>query len=124
MHPMTLTTSEINRRQFAISDEASLKSNSSINTPWKIAFPNLREAGYYSVFVNRCQKLSSDGLLDEETAKEDWLSILRDYENARFFFAQPVSEFSSSFLGASFGAFACTLLRYRKAVIPPRTTAA
>ena len=52
-------------------------------SPWKAAFPDSRPLGYYEAFGNRCAKVSpdADGLVDEETAKRVWLSILREYED-------------------------------------------
>lgn len=51
-------------------------------SPWKTAFPDRQPLGYWEVFSNRCSKIAanSNGLVDEETAKEVWLSILREYE--------------------------------------------
>ena len=50
-------------------------------TPWEAAFPSDRPLGYWQAFVRRCSKLSKDGLIDENIAKNVWLSILKDYED-------------------------------------------
>jgi hypothetical protein len=51
-------------------------------TPWKAAFPDREPQGYCEVFSKRCVKINqnSNGLVDEETAKRVWLSILREYD--------------------------------------------
>jgi hypothetical protein len=52
-------------------------------SPWKAAFPKSRPLGYWEAFGRRCARVSHgvDGLIDEETARIVWLSILRDYED-------------------------------------------
>ena len=50
-------------------------------TPWEAAFPSDRPLGYWEVFVKRSSKLTTDGLIEENVAKEVWLSILNDYED-------------------------------------------
>ena len=52
-------------------------------SPWRAAFPNNRPLGYWNVFQERCERISSDsgGVIDNETAKGVWLSILLEYEN-------------------------------------------
>ena len=65
-------------RHFSLSDDVS-----GFQTPWKAAYPDRQPLGYWSVFQGRCQKISREpsGLIDEETAKGVWLSILIEYES-------------------------------------------
>lgn len=52
-------------------------------TPWEVAFPDRQPLGYWVIFSKRCEKIAtnSEGLVDEETAKQVWLSILQEYED-------------------------------------------
>lgn len=51
-------------------------------TPWKAAFPNSEALGYWEVFCKRCSNISgsSNGVVDEQTAKNVWMGILSEYE--------------------------------------------
>ncbi|MDG7000701.1 MAG: hypothetical protein JRN15_16525 [Nitrososphaerota archaeon] len=50
-------------------------------TPWEAAFSSSDPLGYWQAFARRCSKLGRDGVVEEQVAREVWLSILRDYED-------------------------------------------
>ncbi|MGH2639328.1 MAG: hypothetical protein ACRDF4_08630 [Rhabdochlamydiaceae bacterium] len=52
-------------------------------SPWRAAFPESDPVGYWESFGKRCAMVSSGagGVVDEETARRVWLSILREYED-------------------------------------------
>ena len=51
--------------------------------PWRVAFPGSKPLGYYRAFERRCLKLTNGtvGVVDEETARKIWISILKEYED-------------------------------------------
>ena len=53
--------------------------------PWRVAFPRSKPLGYYKAFARRCSKItgSTNGKVDEETARKVWISILKDYEDSQ-----------------------------------------
>lgn len=65
-------------RYFSLTDE-----DTKAPTPWHAAFPNSGPLGYYQAYEKKCSKVTNDpqGVVDEDTARKVWISILKDYED-------------------------------------------